>query len=216
MRVPEEHDVAPRRPGRGNEPALARLGTEAVPVGQEQTMPLALQNPLLRGGIEKPEAVTVAAHGINRYAVLLLKPRKIGEPVAEEADKIRVTVHRKHAAEPRRIPVRIRKNDNFQVNTSHKPTRPHIYLEYEQKGRHPMKLDKKLIAALMTLPDDRLWETARAIAASKNIHLSEAPPPKETMDALRAAFADCEKMDVLAAAKILSAYREKGKKHGRQ
>ena len=79
-----------------------------------------------------------------------------------------------------------------------------------------MKLDKKLIAALMTLPDDRLWETARALAASKNIHLSETPPPKETMDALRTAFADCEKMDVLAAAKIISAYREKGKKNGRQ
>lgn len=79
-----------------------------------------------------------------------------------------------------------------------------------------MKLDKKLIAALMTLPDDQLWETARAVATSKNIHLSETPPPKKTMDALRAAFSDCEKMDMLTAARIISAYREKGKKNGRQ
>lgn len=79
-----------------------------------------------------------------------------------------------------------------------------------------MKLDKKLIAALMTLPDDRLWETARAIAASKNIHLSEAPPPKETMDALRAVFSDCERMDVVKAAQLLAEYREKGKRNGRR
>ena len=108
MRVAEEDNVAPRRLCRGDEPALARLGTESVPVVEEQTMPLALQNTLLRGRIEKPEAVTVAAHGIDGYAVLLLKPRKVGEPVTQKADKIRVTVHRKHAAEPRRIPVRIR------------------------------------------------------------------------------------------------------------
>ena len=76
-----------------------------------------------------------------------------------------------------------------------------------------MKLDKKIIAALMTLPDDQLWETVRAVAASKNIRLSETPPPKQTMDALRAAFADCEKMDFLTASRILSAYREKGKKN---
>ena len=35
------------------------------------------------------------------------------------------------------------------------------------------------------------------------------------MDALRAAFSDCEKMDMLTAAKIIAAYREKGKKNGR-
>ncbi|MDD6981017.1 MAG: hypothetical protein PUJ21_04660 [Clostridia bacterium] len=75
-----------------------------------------------------------------------------------------------------------------------------------------MKLDKNLIAALLTLPDDRLWETVRAVAASKNIHLSETPPPKVTMDALRGAFSDCEKMDLVTAGRILAEYREKGKK----
>ncbi|MBQ4324156.1 MAG: hypothetical protein IJC29_00030 [Clostridia bacterium] len=74
-----------------------------------------------------------------------------------------------------------------------------------------MKIDAKMIAALMTLPDDQLWATIRAVASSKGIALTETPPPKATMDSLRGAFSGADKFDVGQAIKILSSYRDKKK-----
>jgi hypothetical protein len=54
-----------------------------------------------------------------------------------------------------------------------------------------MKIDPKLIQALLTLPDEQLWATVRAVATTKNIQLSETPPPKETMAKLRGASRFC-------------------------
>ncbi len=72
-----------------------------------------------------------------------------------------------------------------------------------------MKLDPKMIEGLLALPNDRLWETVRQMAASKHIRLSETPPPDEVMAKLRGAFADPTKMDLSTAVKVLSQYRNK-------
>ncbi len=74
-----------------------------------------------------------------------------------------------------------------------------------------MKIDPQLIQTLLKLPDEQLWATVRAVAATKKINLSETPPPKQTMAALRAAFSEADKYDYASAVKILSDYRTKGK-----
>lgn len=72
-----------------------------------------------------------------------------------------------------------------------------------------MKIDPALIQSLLAMPDDQLWATVRAFAATKRIHLSEATPPKETMQTLRGAFSNADQFDLGQAVKIISNYRAK-------
>lgn len=72
-----------------------------------------------------------------------------------------------------------------------------------------MKVDPQLVKVVASLPDEELWITIRSLAKMKKITLSEKTPPHETLQALRRALQDADKIDLASAVKILQGFKEK-------
>ncbi len=72
-----------------------------------------------------------------------------------------------------------------------------------------MKVDPNLLKVVAGLGDEELWVTIRSIAGMKKIRLTEETPPKATLDAIRAAIKDADKIDLGDALQLIRAYREK-------
>ncbi len=74
-----------------------------------------------------------------------------------------------------------------------------------------MKIDPKLISVVANMNDQDLWTTVRSLAGMKKIRLRETPPSHETLDSLRQALMNADKMDLGKALGILKDYKEKNK-----
>lgn len=72
-----------------------------------------------------------------------------------------------------------------------------------------MKVDPQLVKVVASLPDEELWITIRSLAKMKKINLREQTPSHETLEALRRALQDADKIDLSGAIKILQSYKEK-------
>lgn len=72
-----------------------------------------------------------------------------------------------------------------------------------------MKVDPQLVKVVASLPDEELWITIRSLAKMKKITLSEKTPPHETLETLRRALADADKIDLASALRILQNFKEK-------
>ena len=67
-----------------------------------------------------------------------------------------------------------------------------------------MKIDKEKIAAMAALPDEELWKKVREIAKENGIKLPEKDPTAKDMQALKAVLLSGERINPLAAAKLIS------------
>ena len=72
-----------------------------------------------------------------------------------------------------------------------------------------MKVDPQLVKVVASLPDEELWITIRSLAKMKKITLTEKTPPHATLEALRHALQDADKIDLASALKILQSWKEK-------
>ena len=72
-----------------------------------------------------------------------------------------------------------------------------------------MKVDPQLVKVVASLPDEELWITIRSLAKMKKITLSEKTPSHETLETLRRALADADKIDLASALRILQNFKEK-------
>ena len=75
-----------------------------------------------------------------------------------------------------------------------------------------MKIDKDKLAALLAMPDDKLWAEVRAIASSHGITLPTAPPPPEEMAKLRGAVSGGARLNFAEAVRVINDYTKRGKK----
>ena len=74
-----------------------------------------------------------------------------------------------------------------------------------------MKLDKESLKKMATLPDDELWQTIRKTAEAHGISLPEGTPKKEELSRLRGILLDAEKLNPLAAMKLINDYKNRGR-----
>ncbi len=72
-----------------------------------------------------------------------------------------------------------------------------------------MKVDPELVKVVANLPDAELWITIRSLAKMKRITLSEKTPPHETLELIRRALSDADKVDLTGALKIIQNYKER-------
>lgn len=74
-----------------------------------------------------------------------------------------------------------------------------------------MKMDQKLIAELVALPDDELWRRIREMASAYGIKLPEATPPHETLAKLKGAVRGNGTLKMTEAASVIGRYmKEQG------
>lgn len=71
-----------------------------------------------------------------------------------------------------------------------------------------MKIDKKTLDMLSSLPDDKLWQVLNVIASSSGISLGAPPNDKEQIARLREAMGSVTENDLDRAAQIVDIYRE--------
>ncbi len=76
-----------------------------------------------------------------------------------------------------------------------------------------MKIDKKTLDMLASLPDDKLWQMVSVIASTSGIRLPSSKPDEKTMTGLRCAVSELSDEDIDRATKIFSKYKE-GKGRG--
>ena len=74
-----------------------------------------------------------------------------------------------------------------------------------------MKIDKKTLDLLGTLPDAKLWAMLRIVAASAGLTLPERAPDAGRMKNLRAALANVGDDDIKRAAELAAIYKGEGK-----
>ena len=74
-----------------------------------------------------------------------------------------------------------------------------------------MKIDKKTLDMLSSLPDDKLWQVLNVIASSSGISLGAPPNDKEQIARLREAMGSVTENDLDRAAQIVDIYRGGGK-----
>ena len=72
-----------------------------------------------------------------------------------------------------------------------------------------MKIDKKTLDMLSSLPDDKLWQVLNVIASSSGISLGAPPNDKEQIARLREAMGSVTENDLDRAAQIVDIYRVK-------
>lgn len=70
-----------------------------------------------------------------------------------------------------------------------------------------MKLDKKTLDLLSSLPDDKLWQMMRLVSASAGAALPEKMPDAKKMAGLRAALSDVSEGDLDRAAELIGIYK---------
>lgn len=76
-----------------------------------------------------------------------------------------------------------------------------------------MKLDKRSIEMLASLPDDKLWQMLSVIASASGIKLPKNRPDELTMAGLRCAVTELSDSDIERAVKLFDTYKE-GRKNG--
>ena len=76
-----------------------------------------------------------------------------------------------------------------------------------------MKIDKKTLDMLSTLPDDKLWQMISVIASTSGIRLPSSKPDEKTMAGLRCAVSNLSDGDIDRATELFSKYKE-GKGRG--
>ena len=76
-----------------------------------------------------------------------------------------------------------------------------------------MKLDKKSLEMLSSLPDDKLWQMLSVIASASGIKLPHNKPDEKTMSGLRNAVSELSDGDIDRASKLFDRYKE-GRKNG--
>ena len=74
-----------------------------------------------------------------------------------------------------------------------------------------MKIDKKTLDLLGSLPDAKLWAMLRIVSASAGLTLPEKMPDAEHMRNLRSALADVGDDDIRRAAQLAAIYKGEGK-----
>ena len=74
-----------------------------------------------------------------------------------------------------------------------------------------MKIDKKTLDMLSSLPDDKLWQVLNVIASSSGISLGAPPNDKDQIASLREAMGRVNENYLYRAAKIVDIYRGGGK-----
>lgn len=74
-----------------------------------------------------------------------------------------------------------------------------------------MKIDKKTLDMLSSLPDDKLWQVLNVIASSSGISLGAPPNDKEQIARLREAMGSVTENDLDRAEQIVDIYRGGGK-----
>ena len=69
------------------------------------------------------------------------------------------------------------------------------------------QFDANMLRAILSLPDDQLWQTIKAIAAQSGIKLPSGTPPKEELSRLRSALGTATP-DVNNAMRIVEEYKK--------
>ncbi len=70
------------------------------------------------------------------------------------------------------------------------------------------QFDANMFRAILSLSDEQLWQTIKAIAAQSGVKLPSGTPPKEELARLRAALGTANP-DVNNAMKIVEEYKKK-------
>lgn len=135
--MPEQRDVAPRSTCGGNQPSLAALDPESMPVGKEKPMPFPLDDTGIGDGVREGRPIAVPADCIYGNTEGFLINVKVGKPVAEKADEIGVPMHLHCIPKTPRSAVRIGENQNLQNITSHEYVRRLIYWNTRKLRRYP-------------------------------------------------------------------------------
>lgn len=76
-----------------------------------------------------------------------------------------------------------------------------------------MKIDKKTIDMLASMPDDKLWQMLSVIASASGVRLPADKPDEKTMSGLRHAVTELSDTDISRATELFSKYKE-GKNRG--
>ena len=76
-----------------------------------------------------------------------------------------------------------------------------------------MKIDKKTIDMLASMPDDKLWQMLSVIASASGVRLPADRPDSKTMSGLRHAVTELSDTDISRATELFSKYKE-GKRRG--
>ena len=76
-----------------------------------------------------------------------------------------------------------------------------------------MKIDKKTLDKLSSLPDDSLWQLIVTIGNASGIDLSEVMVRPEEMSKLRYAMGTLTDEDIGRASEILNSAKKQGKKN---
>ena len=70
-----------------------------------------------------------------------------------------------------------------------------------------MKLDKKTLDMLSSLPDDKLWQMMRLVSASMGAALPDKAPDAKKMVNLRRAFENVGEDDLARASELIDIYK---------
>lgn len=70
-----------------------------------------------------------------------------------------------------------------------------------------MKIDKEKLRELTEKSDSDLWETICAIASKNGISLPAKSPSAEELAKIRAALSDADRMNLIAAMKLINKYK---------
>ena len=76
-----------------------------------------------------------------------------------------------------------------------------------------MKIDKKTLDMLSSLPDDKLWQMLSVIASASGVRLPSDKPDAKAMAGLRCAVSELSDGDITRATELFSKYKE-GRRNG--
>lgn len=71
-----------------------------------------------------------------------------------------------------------------------------------------MKIDKKTLDMLSSLPDDKLWQMLSLIASASGIRMPREKPDEKTVAGIRHALTELSDGDIDRAAKLFEKYKE--------
>lgn len=74
-----------------------------------------------------------------------------------------------------------------------------------------MKIDKKSLDALLSMPDDKMWQMLNIIASASGVKLDNKIPDKKQMDKIRRTAGEITDNDIERATELFNIYK-KGEK----
>ena len=74
-----------------------------------------------------------------------------------------------------------------------------------------MNFDRSKLNELKNLPDDKLWESLKAIAKTHGITLGDRVPSSEELRAVRDLLCEPEKINLSSAMRLINNYKKGGK-----